>query len=446
MFKIQALGVNESINLLLVFFEGVISFFSPCVIPIIPLYMGYLAGGAKTVKEDGTTEYNRKNILIHTVFFILGISSAFFILGLGFSILGMLLKSYGSIVSKVSGILIIILGLNQLGLFKIGFLNKEVRINKQVNSKKMNPIVAFIMGFGFSFAWTPCVGPGLASVLLLASNANSALVGNLYVLLYSVGFLIPFIVLGIFTGQTLTFIKKNPKIMEGIVKVGGVILVAIGLMLFLGTFSKFESLFNPSTTSTVETKKEDESSQKTEDKVSEETENKDEEKTSEEKTSEEEKKEDSSENNKPKIKNIVLKDQNGNTVDIEKDFKGKVVFLNFFATWCPPCKAEIPDIQKIFEEKGYNKNEVVILAVASPSQGREQDIEGVKQFIKDYKITYPVLMDTTGEVFTQYGVYSLPTTFLINKESRIYGYITGGIPKDKMEQAIRDTLEDKAIQ
>ena len=136
---------------------------------------------------------------------------------------------------------------------------------------------------------------------------------------------------------------------------------------------------------------------------------------------------------------IELKDQNGNTVNIEKEFKGKVVFLNFFATWCPPCKQEIPDIEKLYEDNGFNKNDVAVVAVASPGQGREQDEAGVKKFIDEMGIKYPVLMDTTGEVFGKYQVYSLPTTFLIDKEGKIYGYVTGGITRDVMDKAVNET-------
>lgn len=444
----MSLGTN--VNFLLVFLEGVVSFFSPCVIPLIPLYMGYLAGGAKTTDLEGRSKYSRRSIMIHTIFFILGISSAFFILGLGFSSLGTLLNKNSDIFSKVGGAIIILMGLNQLGLFRLKFLNRELRINKQVSNKNMNPIVAFVMGFGFSFAWTPCVGPALASVLILASNANSVLVGNLYVLLYSVGFLIPFIVLGLFTGETLNFIKKKPQIMDIIVKVGGLVLVIMGLMLILGTFSKFESLFNPSDnsgeTNTAINDSVDKSKRENSNKKDSDTTNK---AISDTKGEDKKKKtaKDSEENkNTPKMKAIELKDQNGNIINIEKDYKGKVVFLNFFATWCPPCRAEIPDIQKLYEDNGYNKRDVVVIAVASPGQGREKDEAGVKEFIKNNGITYPVLMDNTGKVFQEYGVYSLPTTYLIDKQSKIYGYITGGIPRKIMDNAVDDALHNRPIE
>lgn len=422
----NSLGLSSSINFAMVFTEGLVSFFSPCVIPLIPLYMGYLAGGAKEKDADGTIKYGRKTVLLHTIFFILGISVAFFILGLGFSSLGSVLKEYRDVLSKVGGAIIIILGLNQLGLFKIKFLNKQFRMTSKASTKKMNPLVAFVMGFGFSFAWTPCVGPALASVLILASNAKSVLEGNLLVVVYILGFLIPFVLLGLFTGETLNFIKKNPKIMNGIVKLGAVILIVMGAMLMFGTLDKFEAKLSgtSSTQESIEAQT-DESSKEKEAKE-----------TDDSSQSEDG---DPSQDERQMMLPIELKDQNGNTVNIEKDFKGKVVFLNFFATWCPPCKQEIPDIEKLYEDNGFNKNDVAVIAVASPGQGREQDEAGVKKFIDEMGIKYPVLMDTTGEVFGKYQVYSLPTTFLIDKEGKIYGYVTGGITRDVMDKAVNET-------
>lgn len=422
----NSLGLSSSINFAMVFTEGLVSFFSPCVIPLIPLYMGYLAGGAKEKDADGTIKYGRKTVLLHTIFFILGISLAFFILGLGFSSLGSVLKEYRDVLSKVGGAIIIILGLNQLGLFKIKFLNKQFRMTSKASTKKMNPLVAFVMGFGFSFAWTPCVGPALASVLILASNAKSVLEGNLLVVVYILGFLIPFVLLGLFTGETLNFIKKNPKIMNGIVKLGAVILIVMGAMLMFGTLDKFEAKLSgaSSTQESIEAQT-DESSKEKEAKETED--------------SSQSEDGDPSQDERQMMLPIELKDQNGNTVNIEKDFKGKVVFLNFFATWCPPCKQEIPDIEKLYEDNGFNKNDVAIVAVASPGQGREQDEAGVKKFIDEMGIKYPVLMDTTGEVFGKYQVYSLPTTFLIDKEGKIYGYVTGGITRDVMDKAVNET-------
>lgn len=231
-------GVNltTNISIMLVFLEGAVSFFSPCVLPLIPVYISYLAGNGKRVNSDGTITYERKKVLLNTLFFVLGISSVFFILGLSFSTLGIFFNKNRQLFSKIGGIIIVMMGLVQLNIIKLNFLKMEKRIALNIGGK-MNPILAYIMGFTFSFAWTPCVGPALASVLILASNAKNTFTGNLLVLVYALGFIIPFIILGIFTTETLNFFKEKRKLVKYTIKIGGVILIIIGIMTFTGTFT-----------------------------------------------------------------------------------------------------------------------------------------------------------------------------------------------------------------
>ena len=169
------------IQLFVVFVEGLVSFFSPCVIPLIPLYMGYLASNGKEIDEQGNITYKKKVVITYTLFFVLGISMSFFILGLSFSSLGLFFKDNRKVFLEVGGILIVLLGLFQLGIIKADFLNKEKKLKFNFNPNKMTKKTAFLMGFLFSFAWTPCVGPALSSTLIMASTASSAILGNLLV-------------------------------------------------------------------------------------------------------------------------------------------------------------------------------------------------------------------------------------------------------------------------
>lgn len=164
----------EGFQFITIFIEGIISFFSLCIILLIPLYMSYLAGSARTVLEDGTVVYKRKTTLFHTLFFVLGISMSFFLLGLSFSAVGLFFQDVRHILLIVCGVLIILMGLFQIGLIRIPFLQKERKLSARINLKKMNPGVAFVLGFLFSFAWTPCVGPALSSVLMMASSGSSS--------------------------------------------------------------------------------------------------------------------------------------------------------------------------------------------------------------------------------------------------------------------------------
>ena len=113
----------------------------------------------------------------------------------------------------------------------------EKRIHMEFSNGRMNPILAFVMGFTFSFAWTPCVGPALSSVLIMASNARNIFLGNILVLIYTLGFIIPFIILGIFTTEALNFIREKRNIVKYTIKAGGIILIIIGIMTYTGTFA-----------------------------------------------------------------------------------------------------------------------------------------------------------------------------------------------------------------
>lgn len=232
-----SLNLTTNISTLLIFMEGFLSFFSPCVLPLIPVYISYLAGNGKRISNDGTIIYERRKVLFNTLFFVLGISSVFFLLGLSFSALGSFFNKNRSLLSKIGGIIIIIMGLVQLDIIKLNFLKIEKRIHLNIDSLKMNPLLAYIMGFTFSFAWTPCVGPALSSVLILASNSASAFMGSLLVLVYTLGFIIPFIFLGFFTAETLNFFKAKRNLVKYAIKLGGIILIIIGIMTLTGTFT-----------------------------------------------------------------------------------------------------------------------------------------------------------------------------------------------------------------
>ncbi|MGN2336539.1 redoxin domain-containing protein [Clostridium cagae] len=430
----QGITSVSNVSYLLVFFEGIVSFLSPCVLPLIPLYIGYLAGNAKKQNNDGTYTYKRKKVLFHTIFFVLGISTAFFILGISFTTIGTFFNNNKMIFTKISGIIIIILGLFQMGIFEFKFLQRERKLKINLNGKKVNPLIAYIMGFTFSFAWTPCVGPALSSVLILASSAKDAAIGNLLVLIYCLGFVIPFLILGFFTTQALNFIKNNKNLMKYTIKIGGILMIIMGVMTFTGWLNNVTGYLNQvgSNENTKLTSEEKEEIKREEQYI---------------KESEERNNSNSTNSSNENIEkeplqpsfDFMLKDQYGNIHKLS-DYKGKTVFLNFWATWCPPCRMEIPHIEELYKEFNYNKDDVIILGVAQPG-GEEKDKDGIKQFLNDQGFTFPVVFDESGEVFNNYRIMSMPTTFMIDKDGNIYGYVSGALSKDQMKSIISETKE-----
>lgn len=450
----QGLVPVESVSFIIVFLEGLLSFFSPCVIPLIPVYISYLSGNAKKTDDNGIVTYERGKVFLHTLFFVLGISSAFFILGMSFTALGSFFNKNQILFTKIGGIIIIVLGLYQLGIFEFKFLQRERKLHLTLEDRKINPILAFIMGFTFSFAWTPCVGPALSSVLILASGTGSTILGNLLVIVYALGFVIPFLLLGLFTTQVLNFLHSHKKLLKYTVKIGGLLLVIIGIMTFTGWMngvSKYLSKFTPpsiatedkdidnNTSDNVENDNKDSSNN-----IAPNDEDKDTSLDTEEQLAGEEPTPTEEEEKHPAI-DFTLIDQYGKEHTLS-DYKGKVVFLNFWATWCPPCQREMPDIEELYNKFNLNQDEVVILGVANPSSDeypKNADVtkEEIVTFLDDNSYTFPTVFDETGELSREYYISSFPTTFLIDKEGNYYGYAVTMLTRSQMDSAIQQTLE-----
>lgn len=388
----------------------------------MPLYIGYLASGAKTVKEDGSIYYKRGKVMLHTVCFVVGVSFAFFLLGFGFTALGTFFTNNRVWFARIGGIIIILFGLIQL----IGSpWKKEHRFSFQLNRYTMNPLTAFLFGFTFSFAWTPCVGPVLTSVLLMASSAQSSTTGFLLIGVYTLGFILPFLALGLFTSQLLAFFKKRQAVVRYTVKVGAALMIVMGVLMVTGMMNGINIYLSELTTNQTQSN----NTENTAEPIPEET---------------QAQKETSQESNTVPAPDFTLSDQFGNTHTLS-EYKGKVVFLNFWTTWCGYCKEEMPDIQQIYEEYGQNQGDLIVLGVANPRSelfpnGADVEKNEIIQFLTDAGYTYPTVMDTTGSVFREYGISSFPFTLMIDRDGNVFGYVGGMLTKEQMEQIVQQTM------
>lgn len=233
-------SIDTSVPILTVFLQGLLSFFSPCVFPLVPLYISYLSGGAKTIAPDGSILYPRKKVMINTIAFVTGISFTFFALGLGAQALGDFFSNNRIMFARVSGIIMIFFGLYQLGVFGASSLmEREHRLPFRLERFAMGPLPALILGFTFSFAWTPCVGPILGSVLLMASSSVSSMAGFALIAVFTVGFILPFLAVGLFTQSVLTFFKTHQGVVRYTAKIGAILLILMGIMTFSGFLNSF---------------------------------------------------------------------------------------------------------------------------------------------------------------------------------------------------------------
>ena len=386
-----------NLNLMVVFIEGLVSFLSPCILPILPIYLSMLSNSSVENLKNGS--FIKSSLLKNTLFFTIGISTTFFILGTSITALGSFFNANKDLIKIISGLIIVFMGLFYMGVIKSKLLNREKRF--EIKSKEMNPLTAFLLGFTFSFGWTPCIGPMLASVILMSSNADSSIMSYLLIGVYSLGFILPFLLVSLFYNKLFNKIEKIKMHMDGIKKVGGVILIISGLVMFVGglnnkiDFAQSQSENNIENSSTSENNEED----------------------------------------KIEAIDFTLYDQYGKKHKLS-DYKGKTIFLNFWATWCPPCKAEMPDIENLYKEYNKNNDDVVIMGVASPNLGNEGDQEYIENFLEEEGYTFPVVFDEGGELIYRYGFSSFPSTIIVDKDGYITQYVPGSMNKDTMKYLI----------
>ena len=420
-------SIETSVSAVTVFLQGALSFFSPCVLPLVPLYVSYLAGGAAVVDADGVRRYPRGRIFLNTLFFVVGISFAFFLLGLGLTALGSFFSDYQVWFARASGVIILLFGLYQLGLGKRSLvLEREHRLPFRLDKLAMNPATALVLGFTFSFAWTPCVGPTLSSVLLMASSAESSAAGFLLIGVYTLGFVLPFLAVGLFTGAVLDFFKSHQNVVRYTVKIGAVLLIAMGLLTLTGAAGSISAdlaAISGTVQEAPAAPQEDVSSGGDQDAGGE---------------TGGQAQEDAESPVVP-APDFTLTDQFGNSHTLS-DYEGQTVFLNFWATWCGPCKMEMPDIQALYEEWGENAGDLVVLGVAGPDIGQEGSAEDIAAFLEENGYTYPVVMDDTGALFYQYGISAYPTTFMIDTAGNVFGYVQGAISREIMDDIVDQTM------
>ena len=453
--------IETGISAAAVFLQGLLSFFSPCVLPLVPLYLGYLSGGVGAAETEGKKAEGLR-LFVRVLFFALGISAAFFVLGLGASAAGTFFKDQRMLFARIGGILVILFGLYQLGIFGASkVLGEEYRLPLRLEKMTMSPITALIMGFTFSFAWTPCVGPALASVLLMAGSAQTSVKGFLLIVVYTVGFILPFLAAGIFTARLLGFFRRHMNIVKYTVKAGGVLMILMGVLMFTGKMNDITGYLSAAQenisqdSGPAEEKEEgnggtdsdapgkDGTDSGTQNDGSESSGSESQESSEDQESAAKDSGEqDSGDEDKTAAYDFELTDQYGETHRLS-DYKGKVIFLNFWGTWCPPCRAEMPDIQKLYEEYAAQGEDagVVILGAAAPGMGQEGTEEEITQFMRENGYTYPVLMDTEWEMFTWYGITSFPTTFMIDRDGNIFGYVPGQMTEEIMRSIIDQTLE-----
>jgi len=403
--------MSEYPSMLLVFVAGLLSFFSPCVLPLIPSYLSILGGQNiypgknEAAGDDPPAKRSRPVLFITTLCFILGFTAIFIALSIIISTTFLLMGGVSKYIRIASGIIVIILGLNILFDF-LAFLNYEKRFRASGRPRGLTG--AFLAGAAFGAGWTPCIGPILAGVLFLAGQSGKAGIAALYLALYSLGLGLPFLLAAAFFDRFLVTAKWFRARLPLIKKISGILLIIIGLLILTGHFSALNialQKWQNRDTSEVEGKTLPDAEARISSEV--------------EKAFHEANIRILKEPVDPP--DFTLPFLNGGNATLSA-YKGKVVVLNFWATWCPPCRAEMPSMEIFYQR--FKNNGVEILAV----DGGE-DAATVQQFIGN-NYTFPVLLDKNNKVNSLYGIEAIPTTFILDREGKIIGMIVGSIRWD----------------
>jgi cytochrome c-type biogenesis protein len=235
MFGFDLMETTFLFSIAISFFAGFLSFISPCVLPIVPPYLAYMAGTTvNEVKTEPNVSYTTKLTLV-SISFVLGLSTVFMLLGLAASAMGSFFLPYQHIMGYIAGSIVTVFGLHFLGVFNISILNRDFRFNLASNGGSLTG--AYFLGIAFAFGWTPCIGPVLGGILSMAAQESSLQKGVILMLFYATGLGIPFVLCGIFFSKSLFLMNIIKRNMTWVQRLMGTLLIFVGLLLFTGGFS-----------------------------------------------------------------------------------------------------------------------------------------------------------------------------------------------------------------
>jgi cytochrome c-type biogenesis protein len=230
--------MDGSVSFAVAFFAGVLSFLSPCVLPLVPSYLGFITG---MTLEDLSAGARRRAALVHALLFVSGFSLIFLLLGASATLLGQLLMRYQDWIARVGGVLVILFGLHLLGVLRITALLRERRVH--LESRPAGYLGAVIAGIVFGAGWTPCIGPVLGTVLTYASVRATMTDGLVLLGAYATGLAVPFLIAALATGAFLDASRRIRHLMPVLEKVSGAFLVLAGVLLASGTFPALAGYF-----------------------------------------------------------------------------------------------------------------------------------------------------------------------------------------------------------
>lgn len=231
----------SGISLLTAFMAGIVSFLSPCVLPLVPGYLSYVAGQSLEDIRDRKVTGDRLAVLLLGTYFVLGFSTVFIVLGASATALGQLLLSYRHEANLIGGALVILFGLLTIGLLRPGWLQRDLRLH--VDLRGGRPIAAYALGLSFAFGWTPCIGPVLGAILTVSASTSTAANGVALLGLYSLGLGVPFLLSALFADKALARLRSARRAGRQLQRAAGVVMVAMGVFMITGKMTEISAWF-----------------------------------------------------------------------------------------------------------------------------------------------------------------------------------------------------------
>jgi cytochrome c-type biogenesis protein len=233
MFGIDLIDASLLPAIFVALVAGIISFLSPCVLPIVPPYLAYMSG--VSLQEMNDTSRARRRAIGAALFFVMGLSTVFLLLGFTASLFASFFLQNQVIFTQIAGVVVMVFGLHFIGLFRIPFLDQEARLD--AGDKGGSMAGAYVLGLAFAFGWTPCIGPQLGAILSLAATEASVARGTILLGVYAAGLGIPFLLAALFITQAMGVMTKIKRHMKAIERVSGALLIVVGIALMTGAFS-----------------------------------------------------------------------------------------------------------------------------------------------------------------------------------------------------------------
>ncbi|MGZ8843038.1 MAG: redoxin domain-containing protein [Pyrinomonadaceae bacterium] len=391
-------------NMLIAFAGGLLSFLSPCVLPLVPGYISLMSGvSIDHLKSEGVSG-SRRAVISNSLAFNAGLSVIFLALGGTAGLVGATIIN-NVWVRVIGGLVIIIFGLHLIGLLKIKYLYRDTR---QFSSEKPRGILGSLtLGIAFAAGWTPCIGPILGGIIGLAATSGGWKGGLLLSAFYSAGLSVPFLLTGLGINQFLSFYSKFRQHLHKVEVVSGIILILIGALVMSNRVTMLSSSWLASVLPNLESKLHLRGG-----------------------------------NTPPPVAanqtfaaapDVQFTKLDGTPFRL-KEMKGRVVLLNFWATWCIPCRSEIPSLsamQKDLEAKG--------LSVIGVSYDDTADL--IQSFQKDIPQSYQIVLGGR-EVGSQLPAAPLPTTYIIDRQGRIRHKLIGERTREAFEAVLKPLLDE----